>query len=354
MAAILALHARHAWRSLHMLLERHVVIAFFALTYAFSWSVWMVEPLVTHYDPRIGTRFALLAPYGPTLAALALAALLQPQRCTGDRSISRFVLTGITLAGAIVVSWSGLSEIVASPHPPVAAAIWLLAVLLPPWIVWNVRSSIRGVRAVLGSLAMWRVHIAWYGVALLIMPLAAGLGIGLLALLGQPLPAFPRVEPLPGLASLLLAVFLGTLLYGGPLGEEAGWRGFALPRLQSRFSPAVASLILGVTWGLWHLPLHLRGFYGGDVPGGMAGIGLRILSNVGLAILFTWLYNRTRGNLLLMVLLHTAANNTAGFWLPITIAMYAMMAMFVVVVISLDNMWLPLSPAATTVRTSVP
>lgn len=125
----------------------------------------------------------------------------------------------------------------------------------------------------------------------------------------------------------------------GPLGEEAGWRGFALPRLQARHSPLVASLLLSVIWGLWHLPLHLQGVYHGVFPDGMPGILLRIVTSAPTAILFTWLYNRTRGNLWLMVLLHTAVNNTAGFWLPVNAGVYATMSLLTVMLIITDRMW---------------
>lgn len=348
MTSALKVRINQNWRmQLLVLIERHALIVFFMLAYGISWTVWTVEPLVAAFDPVVGKWFGLLAPYGPTFAACAVAALLHPEPVPRDRSTRHVVFTAAALIGTLAVLWRGLGAIGRSPHVLITAGMWLLIVIMPVWVVWNVRSRVAGVRALLGSLAAWRVHIGWYGAALLLMPLLSVLGIMLLALLGKQISAVIRTEPLPELLPLLLTVFIATLLYGGPLGEEAGWRGFALPKLQARFSPVVASVVLGVLWGLWHLPLHLNGFYQGSFPDGVAGIGLRLLSSVGLAILFTWLYNRTQGNLLLMVLLHTAVNNTAGFWLPITLGMYIMMAVLVVIVIRLDKMWLRV-PAAST------
>ncbi|NTV65837.1 MAG: CPBP family intramembrane metalloprotease, partial [Oscillochloris sp.] len=179
----------------------------------------------------------------------------------------------------------------------------------------------------------------WYGAALLLPVIISAAGIALMLLLGQPLPAFPRTEPVRALLPLLVTTFVATLLYGGPLGEEAGWRGFALPRLQARHSPLVASLLLSVVWGLWHTPLHLQGVYHGIFPDGVPGILLRIVTTVPTTIIFTWLYNRTGGNLWLLVLLHTALNNSSGFWLPVTAGIYATMSIATVALIIADRMW---------------
>jgi len=102
---------------------------------------------------------------------------------------------------------------------------------------------------ILQTLTAWRAAPIWYLAALLLPLIVSAAGIALLALLGQPLPPWPRTEPLPALLPLLLSTFVATLLYGGPLGEEIGWRGFALPRLQAQHSPLVASLLLSVVWG---------------------------------------------------------------------------------------------------------
>ena len=135
-------------------------------------------------------------------------------------------------------------------NPLLAAALWLVVTLFPAWVGWNIFSGRRGVRTLLRTLAAWQAPLIWYFAALLLPVLTSAAGIALLALLGQPLPSFPRTEPARDLLPQLVITFVATLFDGGPLGEEAGWRGFALPRLRSRFSPLVASLLVGVIWGL--------------------------------------------------------------------------------------------------------
>ena len=75
---------------------------------------------------------------------------------------------------------------------------------------------------------------------------------------------------------------------------------------------------------------------------------LRIISSVPTAILFTWLYNRTKGNLWMVVLLHTALNNTAGFWLPVTAGIYATISILTLTLIITDRMWQWLPPERAT------
>jgi membrane protease YdiL (CAAX protease family) len=102
-----------------------------------------------------------------------------------------------------------------------------------------------------------------------------------------------------------IAVFSITLLYGGPLGEEPGWRGFALPYLQKRHSPLEASVILGFFWALWHAPLDIS--HGFGVPG-LEGVVYRLIFAIPLTLLFTFFYNRTKGSILVAILLHTSVN----------------------------------------------
>ena len=324
---------------LRVLVERHALIAFFSLTFAISWSLWGVQSLLADADPISARWLGILATYGPTLAAIALAGLLKPDRQASAWSRRRFWLIGAVLAGTVFLNVTVASNPLASTYPLVAVLLWLMITLLPAWIVWRTFSHRRGVRALLQTITAWRRPPIWYLVALLLPLLISAAGIALIALLGQPPPPFPRLEPVSELLPLLVITFVTTLFYGGPLGEEVGWRGFALPRLQVRHSPLVASLILSVIWGLWHVPLHLQGVYHGIFPDGLLGIGLRIVITIPTTILFTWFFNRTKGNLWLVVLLHTAVNNAAGFWLPVTVGVYAAMIIMMVALIITDRMW---------------
>lgn len=157
-----------------------------------------------------------------------------------------------------------------------------------------------GLRGWLVRCLQWRVGWRWLALAfflpLAVMVLAA---VAHVALGGT-------IMPSPAIGHMLLAAvnFGLVLLIGGPLGEEFGWRGYALPTLQERYSWRVASLILGAVWGLWHLPL----FYIADTVQSHIPFALFMLSTVALSILYAWLFNHTGGSVLPALVLHTAVN----------------------------------------------
>jgi membrane protease YdiL (CAAX protease family) len=194
----------------------------------------------------------------------------------------------------------------------------LLLLLVGPTMAGFVMTAVSqgraGVRQLLGRCVLWRVGLSWYLLVLFGVP-----ALLLLPYLIQP-GAFAAFR-MPGLDFWLtyLIVYLLTLIAGGPLAEEPGWRGFALPRLQPRFGPVRGTLLLGALWGLWHLPLFLLvpGYNGAGT--GFLGILIPFVAFVivcsAYAIVFTWVFNNTHGSVLLAILLHTSLN-TAPALLP--------------------------------------
>jgi hypothetical protein len=136
--------------------------------------------------------------------------------------------------------------------------------------------------------------------------LVCGAAAAVTVLLGAP---SPDLTHLPGWREVVNR-FVFILLFIG-LGEETGWRGFALPRLQERHSPLAASLILAPIWALWHLPLMGTEFAPPIIPAFLIAI-------VPATLLATWIFNHTRGSLLPQMLFHTTVNTvTAGAVFPL-------------------------------------
>jgi uncharacterized protein len=159
-----------------------------------------------------------------------------------------------------------------------------------------------GVRILLGRLLRARIGLRWYlaAVALAVPALCA---VWVSTLLGGPSPVVVTT------ISAVVVSFLFSIFPGSAVGEELGWRGFALPRLQARHSALASSLIVGAAWGIYHFPLFLLGSpirpFALFLP---FAIGCVIMS-----IFYTWMYNGTGGSLLIVVLLHATTN------LPLTI-----------------------------------
>jgi membrane protease YdiL (CAAX protease family) len=323
-------------------LERYPLLAFFILTYLISWSVWFSQPLLNQFDPVSGKSFGLIAAYGPSLAAVLNSAMLRPKRVPAISLTSRWVFPVLALLASLWVTWDGFTRIPSSHAPVLAATLWVLVNLLPAWMFWMVGSRIQGVRELLQTLTTWRVKFVWWLAALGLLGSSYLVAYAILTMFGQAIPAFPRTENFSQLLRLVPLVFLGTFLYGGPLGEESGWRGFALPRLQERFDPLFSSVILGTLWGVWHFPLHVQGFYDKlavFTPNLAFALLMRVGSGIALAIVFTWLYNRTRGNVLLMVVLHTATNLSTGWLVPVGAGVYLGTILLAVALAIVDRMW---------------
>lgn len=169
-----------------------------------------------------------------------------------------------------------------------------------------------GLIALLKRFLIWRVGWKWYLAAFLLIPSLQFMSVLLNAAVSQaPLDfssvyAYKIFGPSANLLLLIVPFFLFDAVANG---EEIGWRGYVLPRLQAKHSALVSSLIVGVIWGLWHLPKYLPHWDTTTFMLFMAGTTAR-------AVLYTWLYNNTRGSLLLTTLFH-ASGNTGGILLPV-------------------------------------
>jgi membrane protease YdiL (CAAX protease family) len=170
-------------------------------------------------------------------------------------------------------------------------------------VLTAVEGGRNGLRDLLGRLLRWRVAVQWYALVLFAPAVLMVCALVINAVLEATTLRLPTV----GNWAAVLALFVFTLLFGGPLGEEIGWRGYALPRLQSRQSSLVASVVLGAVWGLWHLPLF---WIEGSLQAGIPATWF-VASIVAESIVYTWVYNHTRGSLLPVCLFHAAINTWA-------------------------------------------
>jgi uncharacterized protein len=231
------------------LLARHPLVSFFVMAYAFSWLVW--TPWVLGEDGA-----GLL----PIKLSDATSGLLNAAAILAGPTLAAFIMTGATQGSA-------------------------------------------GVRRLLARYVLWRVGIQWYLFALIGVPLIMLLGTAIFS--GD----LPNLGALGGPSYVLsyLAFFVLVFIFGGPLLEEPGWRGFALPHLERLHGPLVGTLILGLLWALWHLPEFLvPSWAASSGGGGILGITQFVVITITFAIIITWVFNNTHASLLLAMLVHAS------------------------------------------------
>jgi membrane protease YdiL (CAAX protease family) len=256
-------------RGIKALLARHPLVSFFGMAYAFSWIVWV--PWVLGEDGANVLPPALSVPSTSAAARLLLAG---------------GVFAGPTLSAFIMTATTEGRE---------------------------------GVRRLLGRLVLWRVGIRWYLFSLLGVPLI--MVVGAMIYFGE----LPNLGALGGPSYLLsyLGLFVFVMVLGGPLFEEIGWRGFALPRMERLQGPILASVILGVMWALWHLPQFLVPTWAATSGGGgILGITFFTLTVIPFMIVITWVFNNTRASVLVAILVHTSID---AFTIPLG-AMFSALA----------------------------
>jgi uncharacterized protein len=172
--------------------------------------------------------------------------------------------------------------------------VFLLAVYAPGisgiFLVWR-HYGLRGLSRFFRRLTLWRAPLLWWLFLLLGIPAIIYTAAAINGTISEPFRFVPWYLVFPALAQSLLL---------GPMGEEFGWRGLALPLLQRRFSPFWASLILGVVWATWHAPAFLMS----GTPQSAWSFGPFFLGLIAVTVIMTPLFNASRGSLLIAILYH--------------------------------------------------
>jgi membrane protease YdiL (CAAX protease family) len=297
-------------------IQKHPIWSFLLFNFGWTWLFWLAA-IPFRGQTLLVLALVMLGGYGPALGAILT---LLGRQNTPRRLTSKQALTW-ALAAALIFGLMALRYLVGNVpgYETLAADLTLTAPvilicaaasLVGGWVVSYAVAPETELRARFATLLPRRDTLGWTLFGLLFYPLMILLAWGLAAVLGLGVE-FPGLwgRPLAQTLPLYALTFaLVAVSQGG--NEEPGWRGFLQPELQQHRSPLTAALIVALAWSLWHLPLYLNGFYGGSLVGGMLGSGI---FRVFLAIFLAWVYNRSGGNLLAMVLLHTSFNVMVNF-----------------------------------------
>lgn len=252
-------------------------------------------------------------------------------------SLATFFILAFILTWVVWVPRAAASQgLLASELPIVVGQVWAWI----PAVAALLAAILTGGRAAVGELGSrlvrWRVGWRWY-VVVIVGPAAFSLVVAIVYVFlgGSWSAAWPW--EFGGLVGFV-TFFLVLVLTDG-VGEELGWRGFALPRLLSGHGALAASLILGVLWALWHLPLVWTEGY----PLYQQPVWLLFGDIVAESVIFTWVFLNTRGSVLLAVLLHASTNlfvvsptvaSAGGLALPLLAAAAKWLLVFVLVLVA--------------------
>lgn len=191
--------------------------------------------------------------------------------------------------------------LISIPYP----ILWFFQIFSPTLsavIISGLIGGPAGIQKLFSGFTRWKVGLKWYIAAfsLALVPLFISL---VYIVLGNPIPGIA-----PGTTILFLLSNLLFTLFSGPIAEETGWRGFALPKLQEKYGALLSSIILGVIWAFWHLPFYSQSGGGTGMP-----FFIYLVMIIVISIFLTWIYNNTNGSLGLCVITYFCFNFGSAF-----------------------------------------
>ena len=323
-------------------IKRHQIAAFFTLTFAISWGLGFSWGAVLKRDQALLLPLAFITACGPGLAGIIISAVINTQSRQGPRQAFWIVFL-VAWFVSVLVCLANLTFIEQFPLSPALVGLFTIAVVPVAFVIASAYSRIPSVRSYLASLIRLRGVWGWSLLGLVLIPFLISIPIDSF-LSRQPIPnhLFPKLDL--ALIGLVMVKFLYQFFFFNATGEETGWRGFALPRLQARTSPLIAALIIAFFWVPWH-------FFGWQAEGKpILTLQYWIEMYIGhilLSLLIVWICNRAKGSILVAGISH-AATNTVQAFIPTSNLLLLTLSVAALVLILVDLMWkkLPLDHPA--------
>jgi uncharacterized protein len=317
-------------------IKRHQVIAFFVITFVITWGLGF-SYLAVYNGEFLLAPLVFIATCGPALAGIIISAVCstQPRQGTKRTYWIAFLIAWVISALVFLANNTVLNH---APLSLVMVGFTLISVIPVAFVISMAHSRMPSVKNYLASLLRLSGVWGWALLALTWTPVLILVSI----FIKDPrwgLPIAIHRLPATGLALIgLVAVkLLYQLFFFNATGEEAGWRGFALPRLQACTSPLVACLVLNVFWPLWHLFLWMAE---GKPVSSLEYWAQAYLLHLSATVAIVWFYNRSKGSILVAGIAHAAANTAFAFFPNLDGAIFnwtaAVAALLLVLV---DRMW---------------
>jgi membrane protease YdiL (CAAX protease family) len=318
-------------------IRRHQLVAFYAIAFVITWGLGFSYDAVMRHDKVWLIPLASIATCGPALAGIVVSAVCstEPKRGPSRAQWIAF-FAALLLVTAVFVAHNTVVN--RAPLNPVMVGVVLVGIAPPvAYVISAAYSRAPAVRRYLASLVHPRGALGWVLLAVVLLPGLNLLSIAISRWLGRQ-PASPTGSSVAGLplVAMIAITFLYQFFLYNATGEEAGWSGFARPRLQAHVSPLVASLVMTVFWAFWHAFY----WYGQEPvfsPRYWIDTYVRLVPAV---VLIGWFYNRSKGSIFVAGFVHAVANTAFAYmpdidWPVHTATMYVAAAALVV----LDRMW---------------
>jgi membrane protease YdiL (CAAX protease family) len=318
-------------------IKSHQITAFFLITFAITWGLGFSYSAVLNKSMYLLFPLVVIATCGPALAGIIITAITNKRSRQGLHKAFWIAFFVAWVVSALVF----IANITLINHTPLSPAIIgfsFITVVPVPFLISMAYSRNPAVRSYISSLIQLRGVWGWSLLALVLMPALILLSIPISSLLGrQPVSAPQFTNTDLTLLGLVVVKFLYQFFFFNATGEEVGWRGFILPRLQARTSPLIAALTISFFWAPWHFFLWQA--EGSPVLTLQFWIE-RYASIILFSLIIVWTCNRTKGSILVAGITHAAGNTAAAFTpLQDMYGLYLTLLVAALVMILVDRMW---------------
>lgn len=279
--------------------DKKDLIVFLIFTFLISWPIWFLSGVLSREDFLYDAQwlFAQVGVFGPTLAAV----MLQGKKSKEIRKKCFIIIISFVLifaAGLLIIKNKPVS--IQSFSLPASISVFFLTAV----IIFVLRRYRYLNLPDQENKAKNGVRIQWILGSLVLLPFIFLAAWILVNLQGEKLSISAFQNGTVKFTKILLLSFSVNFILGGPMGEEFGWRGYALPVLLKKYNPTAASVVLGFIWALWHFPIDITNH---DLAGPLAVV-FRIIWTLPLTVIFTWFFLKTNGSILIALFLHTSVN----------------------------------------------
>ena len=318
-------------------IKNYQVVAFFLITFIISWGLAFSWDAVLNRDQGLLLPLAFISTCGPGLAGIIISSVINTQPKQGSRKAFWIALLVAWVVSAIVCL-ANFKFIERLSLSPALIIVFTISVVPVAFILASAYSRIPSVRSYLASLVRLRGVWGWALLALVLSPALLLISIPVDSILNKrPLSSYPFPEISLSLIGPIILKFFYQFFFFNATGEETGWRGFVLPRLQARTNPLVAALIIGFFWATWHFPFWQAQ---GQPISAVEFLVAMYIGHILMSVLIVWICNRAKGSILVAGFAH-AALNTAQAFIPFRDirSLYPTMLIAALILILIDRMW---------------